>query len=421
VKVAALLSGILASAIAWAASYFVADLSVEFLSLWPDTISQQFLALVVWYGIVALPLVGGGLAVLSPISGGILLVAAAGVWAWLGTRLATGFSPQLVVPLAFAAVGAVAAFGASIRGLLRRRADKRQAAYSEAMEREDALRFEPGDDLVRAVEVRSKSAERAAAPGDGAADAIVPLAADRRSDGPPQGMSGLVVVNALLLAVLTIAVGILLYSDYRNGNLSNAFSTLPFAPVAQQNSGPAAAGTPPADNQVASLTTSTELPMLADLERVTEAEVRVSSMPLDPAALPKTQWTDPFAYCAAVGTIDFPDHRYAGPMVTEDIASALRVPASSPPDRVKWRCVDGAVLGCASFRGPSCAPTPSVEEMLAFCAQNPGAANLFAPNGTWSCNDTEPEIPRDQSWPVDARGFLPGAWVEITPPSGLAG
>jgi hypothetical protein len=423
VKVAALLSGILASAIALAASYFVTDLSVEFLRLWPDTISQQFLALVVWYGIVALPLVGGGLAVLSPISGGILLAAAAGVWVWLGTTFPTGFSPQLVVPPAFAAVGALAAFGASLRGLLRRRAERRQSAYSEAMEREDALRFEPGDDLARAVEIRSKPAERGGPPADAAADAIVPGVGDRRADGPPQGISGLVVVNALLLAILTIAVGILLYSDYRNGNLSQAFSTLPFEPIAQQDPGPAVAVGNTEDeqagsDQLATLTASAAPPSLADIDRVAQAEVRVSSTPLDPAALPKNEWTDPFAYCAAVGTIDFPDHRYAGPMVTEAIASALRVPVSSPPDRVKWRCVDGAVLGCSGFRGPSCAPTPSVEEMLAFCAQNPGAVNLFAPNGTWSCNDTEPEIPSDQSWPVDARGFLPGAWFAIAPPAG---
>jgi hypothetical protein len=425
VKVVALLSGILASAIAWAASYFVVDLSVEFLTLWPDTISQQFLGLVVWYGIVALPLVGGALAVLSPISGGILLLAAAGVLTWLGTTFPTGFSPQLVVPLAFAAVGALAAFGASIRGLLRRRAEKRRAAYSEAMEREDALRFEPGEDLIRAVEVRSSAAERAASPPDAAADTIVPLVADRRRDGPPHGISGLVVVNALLLAILTLAVGILLYSDFRNGNLSNAFSTLPFDPVVQSNSG--SAGTADdsgiesdAGDQMAKLTASAEPPTLADIDQTAQPEVRISSIPLDPATLPVDRWSDPFAYCAALGTVDFPDHRYAGPMVTEAIASALRVPASSPPDRVKWRCVDGAVLGCASFRGPSCAPTPSVTEMLEYCAQNPNAVDLVAPNGTWFCNETEPQIPPGQSWPVDARGFLPGAWVEIAPPAASA-
>jgi hypothetical protein len=417
VKVAALLSGILASAIAWAASYFVADLSVEFLKLWPETVSQQFLGLVVWHGIIALPLAGGVLAVLSPISGGILLLAGAGVWAWLGMTLAPGFSPQLAVPLGFAAIGALSAFGASVRGLLRRRAGSREEADTADIEREEALRIEPNEDLLRAVEVRSKSADRAVSP-DVAAEAIVPVAPGSRRDGPPQGLTGLVVVNALLLAIVTIAVGILLYSDYRNGDLANAFSTLPFAPTAAASNAPAPAlaGEAPAAYEEAAPEPSAEPPTIDEAEQKTDTEVRVSSIPFDPSALPVDEWSDPFAYCAAVGTVDFPDHRYTGAMVTAAIAEALRVPASSPPDRVKWRCVEGTVLACASFRGPSCAPTPSVPEMVEYCAQNPGAEHLVAPNGTWSCDGTEPVIPPEQSWPIDARGFLPGAWVEIAPP-----
>ena len=54
--------------------------------------------------------------------------------------------------------------------------------------------------------------------------------------------------------------------------------------------------------------------------------------------------------------------------------------------------------------------------MRQYCAQNPNAQNLLAPNGTWWCNDTTPEVPPGSSWPLDARGFLPGAWVEISPP-----
>jgi hypothetical protein len=41
---------------------------------------------------------------------------------------------------------------------------------------------------------------------------------------------------------------------------------------------------------------------------------------------------------------------------------------------------------------------------------------MLAPNGSWFCKETEPQIPEGQSWPVDARGFLPGAWVAITRP-----
>jgi hypothetical protein len=172
-----------------------------------------------------------------------------------------------------------------------------------------------------------------------------------------------------------------------------------------------------ADEEPALVATTVETPPPAEVAQTSEAEVRVSSIPLDLASLPVDNWHDPFAYCAAVGTIDFPDHRYTGPFVTEAIAAALHVPATSPPDRVKWRCVEGTVLACASFRNtPNCAPTPSVPEMIEYCAQNPNAVDLAAPNGSWFCSETEPQIPPGQSWPVDARGFLPGAWVEIAPP-----
>ena len=443
-KIAALLSGILASTIAWAASYFVKDLSIDFLNLWPVTPSQQLIGIIVWHAIIALPLVGGAIAVFAPISGGILLLAGAGTWVWLGLTLPNGFSPQLVVPLAFAAIGAAAAFGARVRGAFRRRAVRQQAIDADEFEREEALRLEPNEDLARAVDARARSQERAATPPSEAVDdAIVPVATGRRRDEPPQGLGGLVIVNALLLLILTIAVGVLLYSDFRSGSLTSAFSTLPFAsegeaPQVSEATGPAPAPAPAAASEAPTLvaasvetpetTGATEAPETTGATEIpettgaTEAEVRVSSIPLDLAALPVDSWSDPFAYCAAVGTIDFPDHRYTGPLVTEAIATALHVPATSPPDRVKWRCVEGTLLACAAFRmTPSCAPTPTVPEMIAYCAENPNALDLAAPNGTWFCEDTEPQIPRGETWPVDARGFLPGAWVAIAPPAPTSG
>ena len=44
--------------------------------------------------------------------------------------------------------------------------------------------------------------------------------------------------------------------------------------------------------------------------------------------------------------------------------------------------------------------------------------SLPAPNGSWSCNGKHPVIPRDQKWPVDARGFYPGAWIIVPNPNG---
>jgi hypothetical protein len=136
-----------------------------------------------------------------------------------------------------------------------------------------------------------------------------------------------------------------------------------------------------------------------------------------PASVQPAAFADPFRYCAFVDTIDSPDSRYSGPAFTAPIAQAVRAPMSSSPDRVRWRCVDGAVWACSSFDWPVCSITPSVAEMMEFCTRNPGARNLQAPSGSWSCEGTRPVIPPNQNWPVDARGFLPQAWVRVPAPA----
>src|SRR5690606_36127558 len=85
----------------------------------------------------------------------------------------------------------------------------------------------------------------------------------------------------------------------------------------------------------------------------------VTGATVTPAAGLDGEWSDPFAYCTAVGTIDFPDHRYSGDFVVASIADALKVPTTSSPDRLKWRCYEGEVLGCASYDRPVCALTPT--------------------------------------------------------------
>ena len=41
-------------------------------------------------------------------------------------------------------------------------------------------------------------------------------------------------------------------------------------------------------------------------------------------------YTDPFAYCAAVGTIDTPDSAYVGPQTPPSIINGLRMPQNYP-------------------------------------------------------------------------------------------
>jgi len=133
------------------------------------------------------------------------------------------------------------------------------------------------------------------------------------------------------------------------------------------------------------------------------------------AAAAPLAFTDPVRYCQTVRTIDAPDSHYTGPAVPPAVATALLIPKSTPASEVHWRCANGIALACNANGTHACDPTPTVQQMLDYCAKHPGASAMPAPNGSWSCNGTRPVIPEDQSWPVDARGFYPNAWVRVSP------
>jgi hypothetical protein len=150
-----------------------------------------------------------------------------------------------------------------------------------------------------------------------------------------------------------------------------------------------------------------------------------------------TTYTDPFAYCRAVGTIDAPDARYAGPKVPDAIARGLRAATGAAPntplDRFvagsSWRCMGGKVYACTVGANLPCqeqantsqSPTPA---MTSYCQTNPngdipafvtGRATVYA----WSCQNGV-ATPGQQVWRVDARGFIANIWYEIIP-RGAAG
>lgn len=141
-----------------------------------------------------------------------------------------------------------------------------------------------------------------------------------------------------------------------------------------------------------------------------------ATVPARVAAAPPQTYDDPFAYCRAVGTVDYVDYRYTGPATVEAITSTLLIPAGSARDRVRWRCFEGAVLACTSYIGPICDMAPTVLEMREFCERNPDVEQLLAPSGTWACINGKPQLPANASWPVDARGFLPQGWIAVTEP-----
>lgn len=144
-------------------------------------------------------------------------------------------------------------------------------------------------------------------------------------------------------------------------------------------------------------------------------------------------FTDPFAYCAAVGTIDTPDDRYQGPKVPLAVAQGLRrafgLPATAPIEPFMrgtyFRCMDGKVYACNVGANLPClekadvSRTPSAG-MSRYCEANPnvefipayvtGRATVFA----WRCSQGKAQVVRQVAKP-DARGFLANFWHLIDP------
>ena len=150
----------------------------------------------------------------------------------------------------------------------------------------------------------------------------------------------------------------------------------------------------------------------------------------NPEAEPSS-YDDPFAYCAAVGTLDVPDERYNGPQMPDSIIQAMIregiVSADAPREfqgNAVWRCMDhsvwvchfGANLPCMEKADTAQAPTPAMEE---YCQANPTAEYIpAAVTGRatvyeWRCKDGKPEVVQ-QLFTSDAQGYLADFWYELT-------
>jgi len=147
----------------------------------------------------------------------------------------------------------------------------------------------------------------------------------------------------------------------------------------------------------------------------------------------EARFDDPFAYCAAVGTIDAPDARYTGPALPEAVARGLKAAMNAPADAPLepllgnsiWRCMDGRVYACTVGANLPCgekadartAPSAALRE---FCRHNPdadgvpmvvtGRATVFE----WRCAGERPTIVRQIAQP-DAAGYLAHIWYPIEP------
>jgi hypothetical protein len=148
---------------------------------------------------------------------------------------------------------------------------------------------------------------------------------------------------------------------------------------------------------------------------------------------PKT-FSDPFAYCAAVGQIDTPDAHYTGPKMDDalfkDYLTAAKLdPNMEYPDQFKqmttWRCMDnkvyacnfGANIPCDSKANTDKTPTQAITD---YCKTNPDVDFIpMAVTGhnviySWSCVKGAPQL-GNQLDTVDAAGYQSSFWVPLQP------
>jgi len=142
-------------------------------------------------------------------------------------------------------------------------------------------------------------------------------------------------------------------------------------------------------------------------------------------------FADPFAYCAAAGTLDKPDARYTGPktpdVIIQGIRKATGAKADAPNqpfvDGTSWRCAEGKVKACFVGANLPCGEkadankTPSAA-IADYCKANPNAEIVPAAAAgratvyEWRCKAGAAEIVK-QVAKADAQGFIAEIWYEI--------
>ena len=157
----------------------------------------------------------------------------------------------------------------------------------------------------------------------------------------------------------------------------------------------------------------------------------VGQIPVVPAG---ENYTDPFAYCKAAGTIDQPDARYTGEATPETLirgylkAAGLDYQAeySDAYQRMTvWRCMEGKVYVCNFGANLPCQSQANTDKnptqaMAEFCKANPGSDFIpMAVTGhetifAWRCAGETPEVGEQMS-EVDAAGFIANIWYAVEP------
>ncbi len=169
------------------------------------------------------------------------------------------------------------------------------------------------------------------------------------------------------------------------------------------------------------------------LPSATPASALMTPSPGTPGT-PGETFSDPFAYCAAVGTVDTPDGRYTGPKmppaIVDGLQKALNLTGTPAPPLTSvgpasWRCMGGKVYACTVGANLPCMDKANVDKtptqaMAEFCQANPNSdfipAYITGHNTiyAWQCNGGAAEAGK-QVFQVDPQGFIANIWYQIKP------
>lgn len=145
-------------------------------------------------------------------------------------------------------------------------------------------------------------------------------------------------------------------------------------------------------------------------------------------------FANPFAYCAAVRTVDAPDSGYAGVPIPDAIISGFKKAAGLEASTESmatfrrttiWRCMNGKVYACNFGANLPCdskaktdrTPSPSMQD---YCRANPNSAVMpMSATGhdtiySWQCVKGQAQL-LAQIGQVDAAGYLAQIWYAIEP------
>jgi hypothetical protein len=144
-------------------------------------------------------------------------------------------------------------------------------------------------------------------------------------------------------------------------------------------------------------------------------------------------YSDPFAFCAAVDTIDAPDARYTGELLPDSFVKqamkAFGAPANVAVNDYKagvfWRCADKRVLACFVGANLPCTEQANTDKtptqaMTDFCKQNPSTDNIpMVVTGrstvyNWSCKNGT-AVAGERFAEVDDQGFVKNIWHPVSP------